>query len=1016
MRNDLGRSLGVGVSLLVSLASCSLKKPAEKHFYDQHIQPIFNQSCTGNTSPCHRVDPETGTALGNLDLSSYESVHKRPDVLRKYGSYPYPLLLLKAIPESMVTINYAGATNGTLKSEITHTGNKTIDLNTDAFSQLLNWLEAGANRDGIPPASAANQGSGACNTALPPDRDLSMVNTGSAAYTAFVADVMPKLKESCAFATCHSSPQSDFYITCGDDDSQLRFNFLQASDFVAPAGKAPEQSEILLRPLSPAGGGVSHTGGIFFQSRSDEGWVKWKAWAAAVQADPIPAPPKSAGQVFFEANVMPILLQRGCALEGCHSPDGFNDLRLRPGAQGFFAPSALKRNYDTMVKEFMALDSVDVRQSRAVKKNISPQAGGTTHRAGQLLQSDRFDPAKGTCPSFDPANPGAAGPFCVFHEWHRLERADRAAAVSPMASGDVLPLAYVIRPPDGDSLLEFDTFRGGADLMVADATLGANGTITKVGNSRSVLGGCAGLQAGVSDVRGPEWSYDGTKLIFAGRASAATGLDLYLIDMAGGGTCRALTSDQGRMAGAVKVHNFDPVFAPNGAVVFASTRAGTFTQKTFLPNADLFRSQPNADFSTVEQMTFLLNSELGPAFMQDGRVSFTAEKASPDFYQLSGRRMNWDLTDYHPLLAQRAQSTTTFSDQPFDSVGFTQATEIREGLDRNFLVVLSNVGARGGAGALATFNRSVGPFQKNRGEPNPDPSQMGRDASDPTKPLDKAFLKSMVIIDPQATGTAGTVGAYRSPFSLPDGQILASYDPAVTDPATATPKYSLVSVDVTASTTPALAMGRPARTMLLTDATRSIVEAVLGYKRAETELFHNLPQLVFGGHAGAPAGIMHFPDVPMVATLLDANLRHGRNVQAMDAAVGLRVYEDLPPPGPNPPTGIMGSQAVYSNRTLIGTAMFESDKSLKVYVPVQKPLILELVDASGAPVLTMTEEHQVAAGEYVTPGVPRKLFDGICGGCHGSVSGEELDVSVTPDALTGASVSKSRDMEPKPLQ
>jgi hypothetical protein len=83
---------------------------------------------------------------------------------------------------------------------------------------------------------------------------------------------------------------------------------------------------------------------------------------------------------------------------------------------------------------------------------------------------------------------------------------------------------------------------------------------------------------------------------------------------------------------------------------------------------------------------------------------------------------------------------------------------------------------------------------------------------------------------------------------------------------------------------------------------------------------------------------------------------------------------------------------------------------------VQKPLILELVDASGAPVLTMTEEHQVAAGEYVTPGVPRKLFNGICGGCHGSVSGEELDVSVTPDALTGASVSKSRDMDPKPLQ
>jgi len=67
-------------------------------------------------------------------------------------------------------------------------------------------------------------------------------------------------------------------------------------------------------------------------------------------------------------------------------------------------------------------------------------------------------------------------------------------------------------------------------------------------------------------------------------------------------------------------------------------------------------------------------------------------------------------------------------------------------------------------------------------------------------------------------------------------------------------------------------------------------------------------------------------------------------------------------------------------------------------------------------VMTMTEEHQLAAGEYVTPGVPRALFNGICGGCHGSVSGEELDISVTPDALTGASVSLSRDQEPKTLQ
>ena len=61
----------------------------------------------------------------------------------------------------------------------------------------------------------------------------------------------------------------------------------------------------------------------------------------------------------------------------------------------------------------------------------------------------------------------------------------------------------------------------------------------------------------------------------------------------------------------------------------------------------------------------------------------------------------------------------------------------------------------------------------------------------------------------------------------------------------------------------------------------------------------------------------------------------------------------------------------------------------------------------------MTEEHQVAPASTSRPAPPRALFNGICGGCHGSLSGEELDIAVSPDALTGASVSLSRDQAPK---
>ncbi len=982
--------LAVALSSAASGAGCTVHKPPEQHFYDVHIQPIFNGSCVGNTSPCHKVDPATGTALGNLDLSSFEGVQKRRDALRTYGSYPQPLLLLKALPPSSIQIPYRGKF---YPSEIKHSGGSPLAPNTEAYFELKNWLDNGANRDGIAPEAVANKGVGQCNTALPPVSQRVPVDTTTQAYADFVNNVQPMLLSSCAYGTCHSSPQADLYLTCGENDEQQQFNYGQAAGFVIAADPDPtvddvDQSEILLRPLAPAAGGVSHTGGTFFQSRMDDTWKSWEAWAREVQATPLAVGVKTAGQSFFEDNVMPKLLVRGCDLEGCHSPDGFNDFRLRSGAFGFFAPAALARNYHALADDFMAFDTIDVKQSRAVKKNILAVHGGTTHRAGAILEDEGSSPDD-PCPQpFNAATNTRA--FCVLQAWQQTERQDRAAAVSPMKSGDVLPLVFVSRPPNGDTLLQFDNYQGQADLKLADATLDAAGKVVSVGNVRSALGPCPGLAGQDVDVRGPEWSYDATKVVFAARPGAASGLDLWLLDVAAG-TCRQLTSDKGRMVNGVRVHNFDPVFAPDGSVVFASTRAGTLTLRNFLPNADLYRVGPDLSFDNPQQMTFLLNSELSPAFMQDGRVSFTAEKATPDFYQLAGRRMNWDLTDYHPLLAQRAQSTDTFTTDLHPSVGYQQATEIREGLDRNFLLVLSNDHALGGGGALATFNRSIGPFEADRTD-------------------DVTFVKSMVVIDAGATASGGT-GVYRSPFSLPNGEILASYAGTVADPLADVPRYDLVAVAAD-GTHRSLASG----------GAQSLVEAALGYKRGETALFSNLPQLVFGGHSGqadaGTNGVMHFPDLPVLATLLGANLRRGRDVAAFDSAALLRVYQELPPPaGSTAETATLSGATIptYSNRMLLGSASTASDHSLIALVPAGVPLILEVADGSGKTLFTMTEEHQVQPGEYITPGPPRAVFNAICGGCHGSLSGSELDIAVSADALTGASVSLSRGAPPQQL-
>ena len=166
----------------------------------------------------------------------------------------------------------------------------------------------------------------------------------------------------------------------------------------------------------------------------------------------------------------------------------------------------------------------------------------------------------------------------MLEEWHRLER---AAAASDRVADDRRQHAAAglrVAPAERRRSARTSTPTGAAPISSSPTRRSTpTGRVTAVGNVRSALGPCAGLAGQDVDVRGPEWSYDGTKLVFAARPGAASGLDLWLLDVAAG-RCRQLTSDAGRTVGTdVRVHNFDPVFAPDGSMVFASTRAGTLT-------------------------------------------------------------------------------------------------------------------------------------------------------------------------------------------------------------------------------------------------------------------------------------------------------------------------------------------------------------------------------------------------------------------------------------------------------
>jgi len=227
-----------------------------------------------------------------------------------------------------------------------------------------------------------------------------------------------------------------------------------------------------------------------------------------------------------------------------------------------------------------------------------------------------------------------------------------------------------------------------------------------------------GLASG-PDVRRPAVSWDAKTIAFAARGTATDPLAIYTMNADGSGCAKqADIANHAPTANGLLEHDFDPAFSPPGAggvesLVFASTRgnldtsASTFDysgpQRTpedpTKPNANLYALEPDpgaAGKTRLRQLTWQLNMERLPNFMQDGRLVFTTEKRAFGFYQLALRRQNLDGGDYHPLFAQRG------------SIGFSQATYVAELADKNFAAIFSDQGAPHGGGTLGIFNRSIG--------------------------------------------------------------------------------------------------------------------------------------------------------------------------------------------------------------------------------------------------------------------------------------------------------------------
>jgi hypothetical protein len=399
----------------------------------------------------------------------------------------------------------------------------------------------------------------------------------------------------------------------------------------------------------------------------------------------------------------------------------------------------------------------------------------------------------------------------------------------------------------------------------------------------------------------------------------------------------------------------------------------------------------------IRQLTFLLNQELSPSFMRDGRLIMTTEKRQPGFYQLAGRRMNLDGGDYHPLFGQRG------------SVGFNQFTDVVELSDKNLAAIMSERGAVHGAGTLALVNRSLGIDQR-----SDDPADYPQDPTAIDYPNQKFYQHSIRVMDAAATGRVGpTQGAYRSPAALPNGDILVSYAANVVALDNFSGNFDIVVVNASTG----------ARAPLITGAQDELWPAAI-YPRSSIGVFksrldeaNGATQIVNDSDHRSVSEVT-FLDTGLLSSLLFQNTRSGRFFPGFPQAL-TGVWESLPPTGAKSfadadPKFLASDDygQVYVRRRLLGIPTTNTDGSTSIRIRGGAPITLEMLtqlDGDTAPVAHFQrEEMQFYPGEVVRQGFRRDLFNGLCAGCHGSVSGKENDIAVNPDILTQASDVKAR--------
>jgi hypothetical protein len=416
--------------------------------------------------------------------------------------------------------------------------------------------------------------------------------------------------------------------------------------------------------------------------------------------------------------------------------------------------------------------------------------------------------------------------------------------------------------------------------------------------------------AAISD---PAVSFDGKKILFSMRPPGGTWRNLYEID-ADGTNLRQITSGGG--------HDFDPLYLPDGRVMFTSSRDNEMDEYNHSAAEHLYTC--DMDGSNIERVSYNQSNDFDPELLPNGRIMYT-------------RWEHFGTMNRFPLFVTNPDGTGTFHLFGPHDRNFFHPTVAPDGR----LVAIESTMIEGDAGPIAVLKTEDGPA---------DPATGG-----------VSTHWNVVTAQVNNDGEPWPFGAFKYPRSIGGNRFIASYTlPAATDDDA---DYGLYTFTLNQS-----GAGTPAD-----PATFSVGNLMFLYNDPNTNEYD--AQLL-APHAKPP----------VIPSVVDHNVDYGiflaqdvfnrgtndgqeRPVKGVDAIDSIAVIAARPT---RPGEMNDFSANDFEKRALIGMAPVYSDGSFRIKVPANTPISFATLDRNGRGFVVKRTHLYVRPGEEFNR----------CVGCH----------------------------------